>query len=137
MHNHFGECGMRELSWWELVGQWGRESMAYVVQGGDRSRGLIACEFRPRPGWHDHQTYHAREAAGHPERNVQLRVWDFVLMRNDGSGVRLHPDWSKTEGASNAEEWHVEPAEPHENGLGASEGRGAFNQHKQVPAKGS
>ena len=49
------EGDMREWSWWELVAQLDIESMKYVVEDGDDSRGLIGCVFRVRPGSYDHK----------------------------------------------------------------------------------
>ena len=87
---HFVEEDMREWSWWELVAQMDDDSLEYVVCDGDRSRGLIACEVRPRPNSYDHKRQVQRTDV------PQLREWDFVLIRSDETAVRLHPAWSNT-----------------------------------------
>ena len=46
----FVEDDMRKWSWGEMVAQLDGESLRYVVQDGDRSRGLVDCEFRQRMG---------------------------------------------------------------------------------------
>ena len=94
MSYDFDEDDLREWSWWELVAQLNGASLACVVEDGDNSRGLVACEFRPRPNSYDHKRHHEKRTAGKPEEDAQLRVWDFVLIRSDQSAVRLHPQWS-------------------------------------------
>ena len=46
---------MREWSWWEMVAQLNEESIKYVVEDGDRSRGLVGGDFRVRPNSYDHE----------------------------------------------------------------------------------
>ena len=65
---------------------------------------------------------------GHP---AQLRCWDFVLTRSDGTAVRLHPEWSTTKVPTFEVEGHVETQIPR-NGLGMSDGRGTFKYYKGV-----
>ena len=79
---------MREFSWHEMVAQLEPESLEKVVQDGDPNRGLVGCEFRPRRNSYDHKRQVQPNA---PQE--QLPDWDFVLVRSDGSAVRLHPDW--------------------------------------------
>ena len=53
-----------------------------------RSGRLVGCDIRPRRNSYDHQRQVRKRDA------PQLREWDFVLNRNDGTAVRLHPEWS-------------------------------------------
>ena len=71
----FEETDMREWSWWEMVSQLDEDSLTYVVEDGDRSRGLVGCEFRRRTGSYDH----IRQVQLPPPHPAQLRCWDFVL----------------------------------------------------------
>ena len=86
----FVEDDMREWSWWEMVAQLDDESLRYVVQDGDRSRGFVGCEFRLREGSYDH----SRQVQMPNWDSRQLQCWDFVLKRSDGTAVALHPDWN-------------------------------------------
>ena len=85
----FVEDDMREWSWWEMVAQLDDESLRYVVQDGDRIRGLVGCEFRQRTGSYDH-----RRQVQQPDIQAQFRCWDFIRTRSDGAAVRLHTEWS-------------------------------------------
>ena len=123
---HFVEEDMREWSWWELVAHMDDDSLEYVVCDGDRSRGLIACEVRPRPNSYDHRRQVQRTDV------PQLREWDFVLIRSDCSVVRLHLAWSKTKIPTFAVEGHTQPVEIPRSGLGRSDGRGTFKYYKQI-----
>ena len=105
------EMCIRDRSWWELVAQLDDESLEYVVCDGDRSRGLTACEVRPRPNSYDHGRQKQRDAPDH-----QLMDWDFLLVRSDGSAVRLHPGWSRPKIPIFPVEGHAEPVATPENG---------------------
>ena len=118
---------MREWSWWEMVSQLDEDSLRYVAEDGDRSRGLVGCEFRRRTGSYDH----SRQVQLPPPHPAQLRCWDFVLKRSDGTAVRLHPDWSSAKIRSYAAEGHEETQIPC-NGLGMSDGPGTFKHYKTV-----
>ena len=88
----FEETDMREWSWWEMVSQLDEDSLRYVAEDGDCSRGLVGCEFRRRTGSYDHM----RQVQPANAHRAQLRCWDFIQRRSDGTAVRLHPEWSKT-----------------------------------------
>eukprot|EP00959_Pyramimonas_sp_CCMP1952_P186577 3901339-Pyramimonas_sp.AAC.1 len=68
--------------------------MDLVARGpdNDRSRGLVRCEFRPCPGRYDHKR-HAKGVGRGEAQAVRLPAWDFVLIRDDGSGIRVRPEW--------------------------------------------
>ena len=88
----FAHEDKRVWSWWVMVAQIDEASIRYVVEDGDRSRGLVRCEFRPRRNSYDH----ARQSQTNAPQE-QLLDWDFVLVRSDESAVRLRPDWKKAE----------------------------------------
>ena len=71
-----------------MVAQMTEDSIRYVVEDGDSSRGLVACEIRRRVSSYDH-TRHEHC----PDDHQQLRDYDFILTRNDGTAVGLHPQW--------------------------------------------
>ena len=120
----FNSDDMRLWSWWEMVAQMDEKSIKYVVEDGDCSRGLVACEVRRRTGSYDHsrQVY---------TPGPQLAVWDFVLKRNDGTAVRLHPQWSTNKIPTFAVEGQ-EPTQIPSAGLGMSDGPGTFRYYKEL-----
>ena len=65
---------------------------------------------------------------------VRLPVWDFVLIRNDGTGIRVHPEWSTAKLRLYEVEPHWGPVQPPGAGLGKSEGRGTFSHYKRLHA---
>ena len=81
----FDHGDMRVWSWWEMVAQMNEEAIRYVVEDGDGSRGLVGCEVRRRTGSYDH----SRQVQPAYGNRTQLRCWDFVLKRSDGTAVRL------------------------------------------------
>ena len=130
----------------EMVAQLDAASMKTLVQGPDgRSQGLVACHLAPRPNSYDRKRHHQQRNSGGRASATKLPVWDFVLIRNDGSGVRLHPNWASTWVECFDVEGHAEAAEPPRRGLGASDGRGTYKRYKAIgtqyrlkfdPAKG-
>ena len=86
-----------QWSWHEMIAQLDELSMEVVVTGPlGRSCGLVGCSFAIRPGSYDHKRHNMLRKS---DRNFQhihkLPYWDFVVHREDGSGIRLHPEWSK------------------------------------------
>ena len=70
-------------------------SMATVVTGLDnRSRGLIGCCIQ-QSGIYDHKRHHAKKQLDAAVADMWF-VWDFVLVRDDGSRVALHPNYWNT-----------------------------------------
>ena len=95
----FDTENMLEWSWLEMVAQLSDESMRFVVLGPEcRSHGLVGCEVAPRPNSCERLMHDRLNSTLGPEwdkiSQPQLRIWDFVLKRADGSAVRLHPQWS-------------------------------------------
>ena len=82
-------------SWHEMVAQLDPASMREVVEGIDgRSGGLVACTFAIRPNSYDHKRSYMLWQTTGKSPNTLLPVWDFVLHRDDGTGIRLHPQYS-------------------------------------------
>ena len=123
----FDHADMRVWSWWELVAQMDEESIRDVVEDGDSSRGLVGCEFRPRTGSYDH----SRQVQPAYGDRAQLRCWDFILRRSDGTAVRLHPEWTKTTIPTFAVEGQGVTQLPR-NGLGLSDGHGTFSHYRNL-----
>ena len=121
----FDETTMIPWKWQEMVAQMDGASMEHVVCGPEgRSGGLVACSFSARPNSYDHKRAHAMAAAG--RQTEKKEIWDFVAHRADGSGIRLHPNWSNTKIETFDVLGHATAvAEPTE-GCGKSSGPGTF-----------
>ena len=123
----FDSQDMRGWSWWEMVAQMNEESIRYVCEDGDSSRGLVGCECRPRAGSYDH----SRQVQPAYSVRAQLRCWDFILRRSDGTAVRLHPEWKKTTIPTFAVEGQGVTQIPR-NGLGMSDGPRTFRYYRTL-----
>ena len=132
----FNTDNMLEWRWQDMVAQLVDEDVRLVVEGRDgRGRGLVSCECAPRGNSYDHKRQAAMRAAGKKEV-PKLPIWDFVLRRADGTGVRLHPQWT-CKGVETSElEGPASPTEPPKNGLGKSDGRGTFRKYVSIAAAG-
>ena len=109
-----------------MVAQLEQNEMQMVVEGlFGRSRGLVGCSFEVRPNSYVWD--------GQPK--VKLPVWDFVLRREDGTGIRLHPSWTKPKVESYNIEGHAEPVEPPRPDMGRSDGKGTFRKYKHLGNK--
>ena len=121
-----------QWSWHEMIAQLDEASMEEVVNGPAlRSRGLVGCSFAIRPGSYDHQRLHMMRKSGATIKH-KLPYWDFVVHREDGSGIRLHPSWSKTFVETLEEPVHAEALAvvtvPPRRGLGPSDDRGTYEK---------
>ena len=127
----------------EMVAQLRDDDIRLVVTGGPngRGRGLVSCECAPRPNSYDHKRQHKAvqqcRANGERPPTVKMPVWDFVLNRDDGTGIRLHPQWSDRSLETVELGGHAEPIEIPRNGLGKSDGRGTFKKFKALGMTGS
>ena len=126
----FHETQMVQWSWLEMVAQLDDTSMQQVV--GD---GLVRCEFSPRPNSYDHKTHHAMKQLGIDYNGPQLRIMDFVLWRTDRTGIRLHPQWSKTWIETYDVEGHPVQVSCPSKGPGTSDGPGTYRFFKNVGTK--
>ena len=108
------------------------EDLEYVVCGEGRSSGLEYCSVAPRKAY-DHKRHHADKSRGGdvPSRGTRiLLIWDFIVVRDDGSAIRLHPNWSNTK----VETFGVPPGlddfEIPRSGIGGTSGPGTFKYFK-------
>ena len=116
-------------SWASMVAALDDESMAFVVTDGGRSRGLVSCEFSPRPNSYDHASSKAIVDEG-VQVNVRLPVWDFLFTRDDRSSLRLHPEFKTTKVKAVAGEGHASEVALPFSGKGGSSGPGTFQAHQ-------
>ena len=90
----FDEGNMHKWTWKEMVAQMDDASMRVVVEGPDpqnRSRGLVSCRLQ-KTDRYDHKRHAALGAAAGMGR--MLKQWDFIMDRDDGSCISLHPNYS-------------------------------------------
>jgi hypothetical protein len=122
-------------SWLEMVAQMDGPTMLRVVCGpdNDRSRGLVRCECRPCPSSLDNMRHTKGVDRGQAQR-IPLPQWDFVLIRDDGSGIRVHPSWSSPKFNTYEVEPHSHPVRGPRAGLGKSDGHGTFTFWKMLHA---
>ena len=116
-----------------MVAQLNDESMRFVVEGDgatepgsagppNRSRGLVSCCIR-KGGKYDHKRHHAKQGV-----QEMMKEWDFVLFRDDGSSLSLHPNFSNTKVAYKAGYSLLNDHEVPSTGLGGTDGRGTFKR---------
>ena len=55
-----------------------------------------------------------------------------MVHREDGSAIRLHPEWSKPFVETFEAAGHAEAVEPPRSGLGRSDGRGTYAKYKNI-----
>ena len=85
--------------WQEMVAQLDAESLAYVVEGQlldpNRSRGLVSCRLQKTDRYDNKRNHAQKQQGARPATRIhteeQLMVWDFVLVRANGTEVWLHP----------------------------------------------
>jgi hypothetical protein len=122
--------------WQEMVCQLDDDSLEFVVTGqdiGNRSRGLVSCWLQ-KTDLYDHKRHHA---IGPRPRSFEgaelLKQWDFVLLRDNGTQVFIHPSWK-----GNKVECRIGmPQQDHRvpmSGVGGTSGPGTFKyfKNKQV-----
>ena len=125
------ESKERQWSSLEMVAQLQDADMVKVVQGIDgRSSGLVGCCISQRPKSYDHKTHHKLRVLGYEQPHEKLAIWDFELMRDDGTGIRLHPSWKGTKVETFHMEGHAIEVQPPAKGLGRSEGPGTYARYK-------
>ena len=119
--------------WQEMVAQLRDEGIRQVVGGAKGTAALTGCSLEIRAGSYDHARHHAnvKEKPGERQR-VKFPVWDFVLHRNDGSAVRLHPAWSNRKVPAWEAIPHKGEVQPPPKGLGKSKGRGTFRFYAEM-----
>ena len=92
---HFDEDVFTTWKWQEMVAQLDEPPMRVVVNGQNNlSRGLVGCSIK-QSKIYDQKRHQALQRLDVPTP-AQLFVWDFVLERDDGSCVELHPNYVTT-----------------------------------------
>ena len=138
-----------EWHWLEMVAQLDEESLAYVVEGPlldpNRSRGLISCRLQKRRNSYDHKRHHALRQQGEAPTMDLLYEWDFVLVRENGTEVWLHPSYNSSKVSCNERcepdvggllgSPQPQPDDVPLNGLGGSSGPGTYKRHKDKNKK--
>ena len=93
--------------------------------------GVMAVKMFARPDSYDHQRAAAyRKQHGGQQPSTKPPLWDFLVMRADGTGVLLHPPWKKKRAIK------ILPLHdmPHavspvpRSGLGMSDGKGTYRR---------
>ena len=95
MQYSFDESIKHPWRWQEMVALLDDDSMRIVVEGPTHipARGLVSCKIE-ESDIYDHKRHVAGRTAV-ADRGL-LKVWNFVLERDDGTRVSLHPNWSNT-----------------------------------------
>ena len=128
----FNEDEWKKWRWHEMIAGLPEDWMEKVVTGEEgRSGGLVACMACPRPNSYSHSEHHAWEKEKQPQRPKE-RDYDFVLIRYDGSGIRLHPHWTKNVVDVYPIEGHPEEVNPPRKGVGKSDGPGTFKRYAEA-----
>jgi hypothetical protein len=127
---HFVGAAKTVWRWQDMVAQMDDESMQHVVEGPNHSRGLISCRL-DKLDVLDNQRNTAEIRAGRATRQnpAYLYTWDFVVVRDDGTQVWMHPTWSNTKIQVSS----TAPARDHEvprSGPGGTSGPGTFKHFK-------
>ena len=119
-----------------MIAQLDDDSIVTLCTGLDgRSCGLVDCTFEPRPNSYDHKRQYSlkpTEKGDLARAGVKLPIWDFVIYRDDGSRIRLHPQWSTMKVETYTAAGHDEPVQPPAKGLGQSDGPGTFKYYKDT-----
>ena len=93
-------------------------SLSYVINGPNgNSGGINNMRFEPRKNSYDHN----RSVQQPSGARMRLPRWDFVVYREDGSTISLHPSWQGT--TISCVEGYVEAVIP-QAGAGCSDGPG-------------
>ena len=110
------------------------EDIRRVLSGAqERVCGLAARAAAARANRRDHLRQKALKDAGRPVGH-KLPVWDFVLHRDDGAGMRLHPRRSQKAVDTRALEPRDVEAPTPWNGLGSIGPPGTFKRCNTLDA---
>jgi len=133
----FDDTRLVPWRWQEMVAQLEHESMVYVVNGPDGlSSGLTSCVLSVRPNSYDHKRHHANKQLKKVQPDSPLQVVDFLVTRSDGSALRLHPEWSKSNVEAFDAEGHSTQVAALAKGPGQSDGPGTFKYYKDLGSQG-
>ena len=121
----FDHANHRPWAWQQMVAQLHGDSMELVVQGTDgRSRGIVACSLQ-QTDQYDHKRHHADVKTNTAVADKMYYIWDFVLLRDDGTYVALHPNYSHAKIECKVH-WPTFDGELPRTGKGGANGPGAF-----------
>ena len=73
--------------------------------------------------------------AGNHAGVPRLPIWDFVVQREDGTAMRIHPSWSTRKVEVFEAEGHVNEIAPPRRGLGRSDGPGTYKHFKTLATR--
>ena len=104
--------------------------MLIAVKGLQSSAaGIVECWVSHRAGSYDHK----RCSQLPSQSRRHLPVWDFKVVRSDGSSIYLHPQWKGNKiDATEEDPCHPEPRVASSlpaNGPGTSDGHGTYQKH--------
>jgi hypothetical protein len=129
---HFDDNIKTPRKWQDMVAQLDAPSLQLVCAGlpgssygretTDRSRGIVSCRI-DRTDVYDHKRHCAMNA------KEMMKIWDFVVVCEDGTEVWLHPNYSNRR----VEAYKHTPPQDHEipaSGLGGTSGPGTFKYFK-------
>ena len=86
----------------------------------------------PRPNSYDHKRHNAAKKNKEPITDRKLSVWDFLIVREDGTAIRLHPQWSTTKIEAFPAQGYLEPVQHPAKGKGQSLGPGTYAWLKET-----
>ena len=94
--------------------------------------GVVSIKLMPIPNTYDHKRAKAQADNHTPYEVENVPVWDFVVLRRDGTQVRFHPDCKggKVTIAGMEEQPLPVPVQPLA-GQGGSDGKGTFRSMVQ------
>ena len=133
MNFSFSETETTTWCWMDMLSQLGDDSLHIVCNGHqNRSGGVVRCLLMPRPNSYDHKRHHAAKANGEPVTDRRFPVWDFVIAREDGTAIRLHPQWTTTKIEAFPAQGYLEQVEHPAKGKGQSLGPGTYAWFKET-----
>ena len=130
----FDSSRMHPWRWQEMIALLRDEDLEYVVCGEGRSRGLETCSVASRRA-SDHKRHHADKSRDVQSSEIERIIWDFIVVRDDGSAIRLHPNWSNTKVETFDAPPGLEDFELPRTGKGGTSGPGTFKYFKSKNAQ--
>jgi hypothetical protein len=100
-------------------------------EGNNRSRGLVGCIIM-KSGIYDHKRHYAKKRDPNADAHTGevMGTWHFWLLRDDGTTVGLHPNWSNTKVSCYFGELDDDDELPR-CGPGGSSGSGTYKHFKE------
>ncbi len=131
---HFDESKVVGWAWQDMVAQLDEASLDAVLGCSGDSNPILGCSVMPRPKSYDHKMASMRREQG-LSAVADNRIWDFVIHRSGGTGIRLHPQRKSTKIETYDIEGHAEEVPLPRKGAGRSDGKGTFRWYKDVGNK--